>query len=283
MLTLFTTPRAFKDPFNKPQRNAILSWTKLLPKCEIILFGNEEGVAEAAAEFGCRHVPDIELNEFGTPILGATFNMARKLANNPLIGQLTGDIILFGNFAQAVLRIKKEKFLMVGRRWDLEVDEEIDFNNPEWEKKISDRLKTSGKMHGLSGSDYFVFQKDMFGKIPPFIIGSPGWDNWFIHKARQLKIPVVDTTEEVTIIHQNHDRPRKSADFYNIERQRNFELAGGSDSMASLRDADWVLTSTGLKRPPFPRIIFSKLTLFYPWRRLVTLKRKIQKYLKMNY
>jgi len=283
MLTLFTIPRPFRDPFNIPQRNVLKSWTLLRPKCEIILFGDEEGVAEAAAEFGVRHIPEIELNEFGTPIVGTAFNMTRKLASNLLIGQLTSDIILLSNFTESVLKIKKDRFLMVGRRWDLNVNKEIDFNDNNWEKKLQEKLKKEGKMHGLSGIDYFVFPKDIFGEIPPFIVGSPGWDNWMIYKARALKIPVIDTTSETTVVHQTHGRLRKAADFYKVERQRNFELIGGFNSMCSLWDADWILTSDGLKKPPFARRIFSKLTLFKPWRYLVTLKREIQKYLKMSH
>ncbi|MFH1894757.1 MAG: hypothetical protein ABH813_02550 [Patescibacteria group bacterium] len=283
MITLFTTPRVFSDPFDIPQRNAIKSWTLLEPKCEIILFGNEEGVAEAAKEFGVRHVPEIELNEFKTPIAGAIFNMARKLANNPLVGYLTGDIILFNDFMKAVFKMPKDNFLMVSRRWDLSINEKIDFDDNDWEEKIKGEVRKEGKIHSLSGADCFVFPKDVLGEIPPFILGSPGGDNWLIYKARTLKIPVIDATEEVTIIHQNHGRPRKNKDFYKFERQKNFELAGGSNSMCSLYDADWVLTPEGLRKPPFLRRIFSELTLFKPWRYLVTMKRIIQKYLKMNY
>ncbi|MCX6764135.1 MAG: hypothetical protein NTU58_00270 [Candidatus Nealsonbacteria bacterium] len=283
MITLFTVPRAFRDPFNIPQRNSLKSWTLLRPKCEIILFGNEEGVAEVAAEFCVRHVPEIELNEFGTPVIGVTVNMARKLASNPIIGQLTSDIILFSNFTKAVSKINAENFLMVGRRWDLNVEEEIDFNDDNWEEKLQEKLRKEGKLHGPSAIDYFVFSKDFFGEIPPFIIGSPGPDNWMIYHARSVRIPVIDVTHEVTVIHQDHDRPRKETKFYKIERQRTFELAGGFNSMCSLQDADWILTSKGLEKPPFPRRIISELTLFKPWRYLVTLKRKIQKYFKTSY
>jgi hypothetical protein len=282
MMTLFTIPRAFRDPFRIPQRNVLKSWTLLRPKCEIILFGNEEGVAEAAAEFGTRHVPEIKLNEFGTPIVGSVVNMARRLANNRLLAHMTSDIILLSNFTKAVLKIKKDNFLMVGRRWDLKVNGEIDFNN-DWEKKFQEQLNERGNLHGLSGMDYFVFPKDALGEFPPFIIGSPASDNWVIYKARAIGLPVIDATEEATVIHQDHDRPRKTSDFYKFERQRNLELAGGSNFMCSLQDADWILTSKGLKKPPFPRIIFSKLTLFKPWRYLITFKRKIQSYFKMSY
>jgi hypothetical protein len=108
-------------------------------------------------------------------------------------------------------------------------------------------------------------------------------DSWLIFKARSLKIPVIDTTEVVTILHQNHSYPRKKTTFYPIEKERNLKLAGGFSKMATARDADWILTKRGLERPPFPRRIFAELTLFRPWGYLMGIKRQIQKYLKKGY
>ena len=65
MLTIFAIPKSFEDPhINIIQRNAIQSWLQLQPKCEIILFGNDKGVAETAEEFGVKYIPEIEKNEF---------------------------------------------------------------------------------------------------------------------------------------------------------------------------------------------------------------------------
>ena len=45
MLTIFTSARPFTDPHIATiQRNAIISWKKLRPHCEIIIVGDEEGV-----------------------------------------------------------------------------------------------------------------------------------------------------------------------------------------------------------------------------------------------
>lgn len=52
MLTLFTIAKPFRGPFAVIQRNTIRSWTLLRPACEIILFGDDDGSAEIAAEFG---------------------------------------------------------------------------------------------------------------------------------------------------------------------------------------------------------------------------------------
>jgi len=65
-------------------------------------------------------------------------------------------------------------------------------------------------------------------------------DSWLIYKARTLKIPVIDVTELITIIHQTHNYPRKKKPFFEIERKRNLKLAGGFSRMCTLRDTDWV-------------------------------------------
>ena len=51
MLTIFAVPKPFRGHIGVIQRNAIRSWTLLRPACDIILMGNEEGIAEIAAEF----------------------------------------------------------------------------------------------------------------------------------------------------------------------------------------------------------------------------------------
>ena len=272
MLTIFTIPKPFRDNINVIQRNAIRSWLKLYPKCEVILFGDDEGVAEAVREFGVLHIPEIEKNEFGTPLLSSAFKLAQKKAKNEILVYINADIILMSDFISAIKKIEKPLFLMSGRRWDLDIKEEIDFNT-DWEKKLQERIKKEGKLHGFSGIDYFVFPRNLPHNLPSFAVGRPGWDNWLIYHIRTLKIPIIDVTEVITIVHQNHPsiyHPKGK------EAKINFKLAGGFSHMCTLRDADWILSSDGLKKLPFPRIIFSKLSLFYPWRLLLSIKRRIQ-------
>lgn len=54
MITIFSTPKPFRGHFEIIQRNAIQSWLRLRPGCEIILLGNDEGTAE----FNLRHVAE---------------------------------------------------------------------------------------------------------------------------------------------------------------------------------------------------------------------------------
>lgn len=46
MLTIFAAPKPFYGYIGVIQTNAIQSWLLLRPECEVILFGDEEGMAE---------------------------------------------------------------------------------------------------------------------------------------------------------------------------------------------------------------------------------------------
>ncbi|MDD5756812.1 MAG: hypothetical protein PHR23_05995, partial [bacterium] len=59
------------------------------------------------------------------------------------------------------------------------------------------------------------------------------------------------------------------------ETKRNYALAGGFANMLSIREADWVLTETGLKRPGFIRMLSGWLNNIPLWRSLLAVKRKI--------
>ena len=44
----------------------------------------------------------------------------------------------------------------------------------------------------------------MWKKIPDFIIGRPGYDNWLIWSIRRRLLPVIDASHDIKVIHQNH-------------------------------------------------------------------------------
>jgi hypothetical protein len=82
MLTFCTTAKPFHGHDGIIQRNAITSWTLLHPGVEVILFGNEEGAADAANEFGLRHEPHVERNEFATKRLDFMHCKAQAIARS---------------------------------------------------------------------------------------------------------------------------------------------------------------------------------------------------------
>src|SRR5258708_10192086 len=98
MLTLFAIPKNFRGPIATIQRNAIASWTRLTPRPEIMLFGDEEGAAETARDLGLRHFPEVARNECGTPLLGDLFRQAEQHPSTPLLAYVNADIILTAAF-----------------------------------------------------------------------------------------------------------------------------------------------------------------------------------------
>ena len=76
MLTIFASPRAFAGEFDVIQRNAIASWTRLRPRPQVLLIGDEPGTAAVCTELGVEHVPDVRVSEFGTPFADSMIELA---------------------------------------------------------------------------------------------------------------------------------------------------------------------------------------------------------------
>lgn len=262
MLTIFSIPKPFIGDIEIIQRNAIQSWLKLHPKCEVILLGDEHGVGKAAAEFGIRHLPGVERNEYGTPLVNEAFEISQRISSYNLMCFVNTDIILLSDFLLAVQQIheRKGRFLLMGQRWDVNLNESWDFARPDWEAELRAYVAEFGRLHPPTGIDYFIFPRNQYHDIPPFAVGRPAWDTWLIYRTRFQCIPVIDATEVVTAIHQNHGYehvPLSVTGTYNgPEGNRNLELAGGYAHVFTLADANIILTHQGLRRP---KLTFQRL------------------------
>ena len=76
MWTIATTCKPFEGLAARIQRNALSSWARISPRPEVLVLGDEPGVAEICQRLGFRQVTDIERNEFGTPIVSGLFERA---------------------------------------------------------------------------------------------------------------------------------------------------------------------------------------------------------------
>lgn len=263
MLTIFTIPKPFKGHTKTIQLNAIGSWLQLEPACDVIIFGEEEGTAEAAAELGARHVPGIECSQHGTPLVSSAFRLAEKLSSASLLCYVNADIILVSDFARSVARVELESFLIAGRRWDIDLDWPLDFDDPSWESKLLEQVRLRGRLHRPQGLDYFVFPRGLFENMPAFVVGRAGWDNWMVLHARLSGVPVLDGTRAITAIHQNHDYahlPKGEATMrYGAEAQHNRDLLGNRYRAFDVRDATHVLTPAGLRPAAGPARVLRRL------------------------
>ncbi len=258
MLTIFATPKPFRGHIGIIQRNAIRSWTLLHPEVEVILFGGEDGAAEVAHEFGIRHEAEVHRNESGTPFVDDIFDRAQELARHPVVCYVNSDIILMPEFCQALERVSQEQrtFLMIGRRWDINITELWNFAEAGWELRLRNVARQEGKQREPQWIDYFGFPRGMYHKkVLPFLLGRTSWDNWLVWEARTLGIPVVDVSAAVTAVHQNHDYLHhpggEKAVWQGEEAKRNFSLAGEGKQYCTIEDATHQLSSSGtLRRTP---------------------------------
>jgi hypothetical protein len=166
MITLFTLPKPFLGHIGMIQRNAIQSWTRLHPDIDILIFGNEQGTAEVAAEFGIRHVPDVDVNEYGTPRMSGFFQQAEEAAPHSHMCYVNADIILFPDLLEAVAKVDLPRFVMGGLRTDYDIAKPVDFTRHDWAEALREDAKTNGTLHGFGGIDYFVYPRGLFGEIP---------------------------------------------------------------------------------------------------------------------
>lgn len=258
LLTLFTAPKPFTDPHIATiQRNALRSWL-LLPEVEVLLLGDEPGLAEVAREFGLRHLKEVERSPSGAPRLSSMFSLARAHSQSPLLCIINADILLLSDFVIAARQVMalRERFVLISQRWDLDVTEPLDFG-PGWEAQLRARVQQAGQLHRPAGSDFFVFPRTCYSEIPPFTIGRAGWDNWMIYQARGAGWPVIDLTPSVLVVHQNHDYrhlPAAQPHYNHPESEENIRLAGGEANIRyTILDATHQLRQGRLVRLPLTR------------------------------
>jgi FkbM family methyltransferase len=250
-LTIFAVPKAFKGHEAVIQKNAIRSWACLDPKPEIILMGNDFGVREMALEVGARHIPDIATNEFGTPLVDDIFRKAWDAAENDILAYVNADIILMHDFQAAAQKVAEQfpEFLVIGRRWDLPVWEEIDFHSPEWMETLSKDIQENGFLHPETGLDYFIHPRGLWRGMPPFALGRTAWDNWLVKRPFEDEIPIIDGTDFITAVHQDHGydhcRGGREGAWRGVEALRNRAMAGTIDDTCYVNAAKWLISREG--------------------------------------
>ncbi len=246
LITLFTAPKPFTHPhISLIQRNAILSWQNLGDEVNVVMIGDEPGLAEFASETGIQHLPDVARNPSGTPLVSSIFSAARQISTSPLLAYVNADILLTPQFITTASQVfcHFKQFLLVGQRYDLDLQHPLDFSAG-WDTRLLADVQARGRLHPPAGSDYFIFPRACFTDLPGFAIGRAGWDNWMIYHARRQRMPVVDASASITVIHQDHDYshlPNGQPHYRLPESSANLRLAGGQRTVFTLLDADYTI------------------------------------------
>ena len=255
LATLFALPKAFHGHVGMIQRNAVSSWAALGPRVEPLLFGDDEGTAEVAAEFGVTHHPDIARNEKGTPLLDDLFRKAHQRGRGKYLVYVNADIALFDDFVEtlaALDELMQEPFLAIGRRTDVDIEVPLDCRKPEEREDLISIARKTGSLAPAVCKDYFVFPRGPYEEIPAFAIGRANWDNWVVASAHERELPVIDITRRALAVHHNHDYAhltggRKEAYVGGTEAESNRRLAGGRNLAVGCA-ANYVLGPRGLRK-----------------------------------
>jgi hypothetical protein len=273
LITFFSAPKPFTNPhIAMIQRNAIRSWT-LLPDVEVILLGEEKGLAQAAKELGVKHLPNVTCNASGTPLISSMFQLARENSTSDLLCIINTDMILMPDFVKAVLEssnllldnrqqsVGLQKSVLLSQRWDYDITTPLDFSEG-WESRLGESVRKQNRLHRPAGSDFFLFPKPCYTDIPNFTIGRAGWDNWMIYNARQQKWPVIDCTPSMMIVHQNHDYshlPGGKSHYEHPDTNENIRLAGGHAAIRyTILDSTHQLVDGKLVRPKMTSLRFTR-------------------------
>ena len=246
MLTIFSAPKPFVDPHIKViQLNALRSWKELGVDVDVILIGDDPGIAATADMEGVIHLPAVEVNQLGTPLVSSIFNLARENSASGLLMYLNADIILLPETLQVIDQLQglRKEFLGVGRRSDLELTQEINFSD-NWSDAIKAKVRQEGILRGYSAMDYFIFPPQLYNNIPDFAIGRAGWDNWMIYQGIKQPWPVIDLTPSLTVVHQEHNYHHlpEGAIHYDLEEShQNVALGGGMRNLYDLLDVPLIL------------------------------------------
>jgi len=263
MITFFACPKPFTGKAQIHQSNAVRSWQRV-PNSEIILVGNETGIAEFANSIRAKHISNIARNEHGTPLLNSIFEQASIEAKRELLCFINSDIILSEDFClSAEIALKdSRRFLMVGRRLTLEINEPIDFSK-DWKTKL--RKKTEGQLlDSYTAIDYFLYPKGFLCIDKPFAVGRAAYDNWILWSVRQkVGVKLIDATNDVLAIHQKHGYGHVVAGINNswegVESKENRRLAGGYRCMCSILDSTHLLKNGKIIRANTPKHIYRRV------------------------
>jgi hypothetical protein len=274
IVSLFSIPRPFVGHTGVIQRNAVRSWATLIPTAEIILYGDDPSILAAAAECGARSRRVPSVNSYGTPLIHRIFEDAAAVATADLVCYVNADILLSSDLIDAAKAIPFDRFLMAGRRWDIDVASDLEIRSASDIADIRNRALSDGYAHGPGGIDYFCYPKAVDLKLRPFAVGRVAWDNWILFRARQLGLPLVDVSRSVVAVHQNHDYShiahRTDDHWASPEVEANLALIDNWRQLFTLDDATHELANGAISRRPrrtLWQVVRSRLvlSLFAQW------------------
>lgn len=234
MISIFTTTKDFTGINRTNQLNAIRSWLNSPFRPQVIIFGKSIGSEELGTHPNLEFHDQVKISSTGAPYVNEMFAAAGKISKYPVCCYVNADIIfphIFIENIQSITSGIKKKYLIVGQRIDVDVNEEILFS-ANHKINTAEKYFHNAKEHPPMGSDFFVFPKGQYtiSNMPDLLIGRPAWDNWMIYDGRKRNYKVIDMSFSSKVIHQNHD--------YSHNKQRHSNVNLDSETLFNRKKFD---------------------------------------------
>ena len=187
------------------------------------------------------------------------FGKARQLARHRLLCYIDSRMLLLPDFSEAFNRVEAlyPEFLMVGRRWDVDISQPVGFAEQDWQDEVRHQALATGKCHAARQIDYLMFSHGLFPRdLPPLPLGSGLWNHWLIWRAVADGSMVVDVSDVVLAIHQNHEADAReiSPKMQGKELGDHVALCGGSGHLCGIDRAPYRLTAKDVVPNRFRRL-----------------------------
>ncbi|KAK2142890.1 hypothetical protein NP493_4729g00003 [Ridgeia piscesae] len=211
LITLFTTFGA--DPAKRQTyENTLRLWSLLGPSVRPILYyspGRQlPGLHELARSLGWEvfPCPDVSPTPGRLPVLRRMFVHAQEAgARAAFYGYANGDIVFDESLVLTLRALRRHadfsrRLMLVGRRFNYRMRP-----NETISSLFDVTLRARQGMWFMSTAlDYFLSTYDGYPwrDIPDFVVVRIGYDCWLVAHAIDLRIPVVDASASVTVLHQ---------------------------------------------------------------------------------
>jgi hypothetical protein len=254
LLTLYAWPRSFADPHIATiQWNAIQSWLRLEPRPAVILFGNEEGVAETCSKLGLIHLPLPRSAAPESTPLSHLATQAERVNRTLFYGFTNSDILLTNSLMNAlpVIRAKTPRFLLGVRPWDVNVTKRLDFG-PGWEAELDRLVEAGNHLRERHSADLFVYPRGFLQSAPEVVAGRYYVDNALMWWTRRQKAWLIDGTPGILTCHQNHPYSHlgelRFSQHETPGAHWNLQCVGGKMHLFTLANATHHYTGESLRR-----------------------------------
>ncbi len=242
-ISFITAFRKFKGDFDRVQQSCMYSWKA--NGISVIAPSNEVGIKEKCADWdnitiidGVKRARELGFNN-QCPIIGDMITRALPLIDTTMVGLINSDIIIEKDFAEKVQKIFDKygyDIYLVGSRKD--IDLHLTIHTPETYQQVLDLPRTP--YDASTSSDIFITSKILWRqiahKMPQFILGRYGWDNYLHFYAQVNQLKKFNCSEALPIIHCKHDyrhiRLQENADEkHAASSQHNLELWKGFEKV----------------------------------------------------